>query len=584
MTGTQVCGWTSMFSGLQLATTNVIWNPGISNWNLLAAGTNYIYLRAWDIAGSTNTLPDYAFTVRKDTFGPTIINDVNGYNTWLSQDPGQIWNTGFADTLSGLATAYYVINSGPALSGQNITPNIQLFAFAGAGISTTNVNFALPVSTFSLLSEGTSYVTVTAFDNLGNQTTFYDIFYIRKDTEAPSCQVIQSSYTAHNQQDLNSINVQFFDKGGSGLNSIQYRICPSTGNGTAYILDWTNIQAPPVGTTSYVQPWTIPFYPLPNNTTSYVSIQASDLAGNTTLYVDAFRIYKVAIGPEIVDNQIGDNTWRNTLAGVTYNVNFVSNSGLNLDKFGIMVTTTTDGSGVNYTTWSVIASNIGAQNYLSSWQIQPDSYFFNTWPQGKNYVHVQVSDLVPSSTTLYNAFYILKDTAPPFITNLQQNATFYASLAGISYNVNFADAGIGISTAQYMVSYSSTDPLDTQLMPWTTIFSSAPQPSFTNSWQVNFASLAQWATNYVSVRCFDGLGYETTSFAVFTILKDTTPPNAFSLLSPLTAPPLITRWYLSHGIQLLTTAHPELMITGCRFPHLPHLCRLYLTPTQQAHP
>ena len=133
---------------------------------------------------------DYSFTVRKDTSGPVIIDSVNGYNAWLNQDPGQIWSAGFADTFSGLATAYYVINSGPALSGQYNAKHSAVW-FCRRERKHLYRGLRPAGSTFSLLSEGTSYVTVTAFDSLGNQATYYDIFYIRKDTKLlPACRPV----------------------------------------------------------------------------------------------------------------------------------------------------------------------------------------------------------------------------------------------------------------------------------------------------------------------------------------------------------------------------------------------------------
>jgi hypothetical protein len=280
-------------------------------------------------------------------------------------------------------------------------------------------------------------------------------------------------------------------------------------------------------------PWSIPYSPLPNGSTSYVSVLASDLAGNTTVYADAFSIYKNAMGPEIIVNVIGDNTWRNTLASAYYNVNFLSHSGMNLNGFDVMVTSTTDGSGIQYTTWSTVMSNLNTEYYSTSWQLLPDSHFFNAWPQGKNYVNIRLYDTVPTTTTLYGAFYIMKDTAPPYITNLQPNATFYINSGGALYNVNFFDAGIGVSTAQYMVSSSSITPAG-DILGWTNIFTQPPQQSNTTPWPVNFNALSQSATNYVSVQAFDDFGYSVTSYTVFSILKDTTAPNTPSATSPLT--------------------------------------------------
>ncbi|MDW7973318.1 MAG: hypothetical protein RMI01_08980, partial [Thermodesulfovibrio sp.] len=191
-----------------------------------------------------------------------------------------------------------------------------------------------------------------------------------------------------------------------------------------------------------------------------------------------------------------------------------------------------DGSGFEYTTWSVIVSNINSIYYTANWQIQPDSYFFDRWPQGKNFIHIRVFDLVPTQSVLYGVFYVLKDTLPPIIDDLQEDATYFVNTQGTTYNVDFKDLGIGVTTAQYCVAYSSVDFEATKILDWTNIFSGAPQSNYTTNWQVAFESLQEWATNYVFVRCFDGLAHSTGPIYVFSVLKDTTPPTSPQLLSP----------------------------------------------------
>ncbi len=533
-TGQQIVGWIPIFTNLNATYYYTNWDLGNSTFTLLIAGTNYITVRCWDVAGTTSTLVD-AFIVKKDTFGPTIIDNQSGYDTWLNSDPGPVWDVDFKDELSKLATAFYIIYPDPAFAGTPLTNWTTIFLYLPERVL-FEANWSLGDGTWELLPEGTSYLTLTAFDNLGNQTTYYDVFYICKDTSPPYCEDNQGNIYATSQSDLDNINIDFFDTGGAKINYVRYKIAPSAGNPPEYIIDWKNIPeiAEGLNTTYYITNWSITeaWSSLPDQTTSYVSVKIVDFAGNTTTFVDAFLVYKQAIGPTITDNQPGDNTWRNTLSGVYFNIDFQSNSGTNLDKFEILVTTTVDGTGVQYTSWSVIVSNIGAVSYTADWQIQPDSYFFNNWLQGKNYAHVRVYDLVPTESVLYNAFYVLKDTAPPIVDDLQDDTTYFVNLAGTTYNIDFRDSGIGITTAQYLISYSSTDIESTKILDWTDIFTGLPVANYTTDWQLNFTALQEWATNYVSVRCYDGLGYSTGPVVVFYVLKDTTPPTVPSLSTP----------------------------------------------------
>ncbi|MDI6757180.1 MAG: hypothetical protein QME32_04070, partial [Endomicrobiia bacterium] len=533
-TGAQSVGWTDIFSGLGIASYAADWDIGASTFSILPSSVSFITVRSWDVAGTTTTLVD-AFKIKKDTSGPTIIDNQPGYDGWLAANPGAVWNVDFRDELSRLASAYYIIYPTANLSGAPLTALTTIFV--GIAQITYDADFGFPSEHFQLLSEGTSYVTVTAYDNLGNQTTSYDVFYVRKDTSPPYCVDNQNDIFVDAQSDLADMKVAFFDDGGSKINYLRYTVRPSPALPPEYIIDWANIPgiADGLNATYYASAWSLTsiFANLPNQATSYVSVRCVDFAGLATTYIDAFAIYKDASGPTIGDNV--DETslpWFNTLADVNFDVDFYSNSGQALNYFEIKITTGSYGTGQIIADWHKIA-DILAISYTDDWSISEND--FNAMEQGYNYVHARVFDLVPTSATLNNIFYIKKDTAPPTIEDLQTDATFYFAAAEKTYDVNFYDYGIGVSSAQYLVSYSSLNPLATILVGWTNIFVGSPVSSYIADWQLNFAALQEWATNYVSVRAYDGLGYAATSYAVFSVWKDTTPPAAVSLVSPASA-------------------------------------------------
>jgi hypothetical protein len=118
-TGQQVVSWIDIFNNL--GTTSYVQNIDLgTNFELLSAGTNYITIRCIDFAGNTTTWVD-SFVVKKDTFGPTIINNVSADVVWFNSDPGAIWDVDFKDELSKLSSAYSIIYSEPNLAGTKLT-------------------------------------------------------------------------------------------------------------------------------------------------------------------------------------------------------------------------------------------------------------------------------------------------------------------------------------------------------------------------------------------------------------------------------------------------------------------------------
>ncbi|PIU19408.1 MAG: hypothetical protein COT18_07665, partial [Elusimicrobia bacterium CG08_land_8_20_14_0_20_59_10] len=105
--------------------------------------------------------------------------------------------------------------------------------------------------------------------------------------------------------------------------------------------------------------------------------------------------------------------------------------------------------------------------------------------------------------------------------------------AGTVYNVDFLDSLSGLTTVQYKV-MSGAGQTGTLLKDWTDIAALTPgQASYDADWALYFAALSEAFTNYVSVRAYDILGQAASLNDAFTVLKDTTPPSAPALSSPV---------------------------------------------------
>ncbi|MDA8132066.1 MAG: hypothetical protein M0011_11235, partial [Elusimicrobia bacterium] len=521
LTGTNSTGWTDIAASLNQPAYQANWAV---NFALLSAGTNYISARAWDTAGSTATLSD-VFTVLKDTSGPVVADNQPGDNVWRNSNSGS-YDIDFADALSGLATAQYYISTGTAMTGTQIAGWTDIFTNLNAPSYTGN--WPLAAGDWSLLPEGTSYVSVRVFDALAQGTTAQDVFYVRKDTTPPTVADNQADIAlAQTQGDVSNINVDFNDLGGSLLNNLQYTAWSDGYMTGGEIIPWTNIAAG-VSAASYTNNWSINFSALPNLAYSYISVRAYDYAGSLVT-ANVFSVYKNASGPAITGNQPGDDTWRNTNAA-WYNVDFQSQSGTNLDKFQLRASTSSAG-GPYSPGWTDIVTGIGAVSYTADWQI-PASTFAVLQP-GKNYISVRAFDLVPSSASFENVFYVLKDTAAPYMADNQAGDDVWRNSSGTIYNVDFFDGLSGLTTVEYRIT-SGPGQTGTLLKDWTVInYQASGLASYTADWPVDFAALQEWATGYVSVRAFDVPGQSTASASeVFYVLKDTTPPSVPSLVSP----------------------------------------------------
>ncbi|MDD5688349.1 MAG: fibronectin type III domain-containing protein [Elusimicrobia bacterium] len=121
-----------------------------------------------------------------------------------------------------------------------------------------------------------------------------------KENVPPTIQNLQSGDNVVRNVAGATYKVYFYDDGGSGLDTIQYKACSQPGQ-VGIIKDWTNITAPLGGSATYYQTdWnldadfnTLLSFP----TTNWISVRAWDVSGNTTTIPDVFYVIKDTIPP-----------------------------------------------------------------------------------------------------------------------------------------------------------------------------------------------------------------------------------------------------------------------------------------------
>ena len=240
--------------------------------------------------------------------------------------------------------------------------------------------------------------------------------------------------------------------------------------------------------------------------------------GNSTVLTDAFWVRKDTTPPSLVDNQAGDSALR-IASGTLYDVDaFDGGGGLERLQYSVsLVAASADAAVVN---WTDIPLVVGSTFYSSDWPLD----FSSLTAASTNYVSIRAWDRAGSTTTLINAFFVLKDAAGPQVRILAPASSYRSSLAAISGTA--ADPS-GIQGVELKIQQSPPGGLY-----WNgTGFSSAVELWFTAqgtaAW--SYAPAAVWtdgASYQVVARSSDAFGNYAGSYATATFTLDQATPTA----------------------------------------------------------
>ncbi|HOL62953.1 MAG TPA: lamin tail domain-containing protein, partial [Elusimicrobiales bacterium] len=182
--GVLVQNWTPQVQNINSSSYSLPWEFTDNTFNLLHNGvTNYVWVRVLDNAGNISNEISDAFYVKKDTVPPTILSHVStsSFNFWTSTGVGLI-DIDFSDTGgSNISTASYSVWTSTDMSGTNIASNVLISTGINQSVYNTDWNL-----NFSILSNGTNYISITVWDNAGSSITIIDAFKVLKDTIGPS--------------------------------------------------------------------------------------------------------------------------------------------------------------------------------------------------------------------------------------------------------------------------------------------------------------------------------------------------------------------------------------------------------------
>ncbi|PJA11829.1 MAG: hypothetical protein COX66_18825 [Elusimicrobia bacterium CG_4_10_14_0_2_um_filter_63_34] len=248
------------------------------------------------------------------------------------------------------------------------------------------------------------------------------------DGTPPSIVVNQAGDTVWRSSNSGLYDVDFSDVGGSGLDYFKVKASTVAGGAGPDLIAFTAVELA-IGSNTYTADWSLPttvWNVLLEGATNYITIEAADGLANAATQVDAFFVLKDTTPPVLIDNQSGDDVVRGS-AGTVYDLD-ARDTGSGFSAFEYSASLIPASADASLIAWTSLGAGLGTTNFLSDWQVD-----FASLASGvTNYISVRAFDRTGSSTTIVDAFYILKDVDPSSVGITVPTDTYRSSLATLS--------------------------------------------------------------------------------------------------------------------------------------------------------
>ncbi len=397
------------------------------------------------------------------------------------------------------------------------------YTLLAGGIAAAPGVGTLKTYTESGLSENTTYYRFVSVIGVGGSAwskaaSAYP--FSTADRSSPTVTDNQAGDDVWRKANAGIYDIDIADLGGSGLSRFSVKVSTRSGGLGPDLTGFVDVVVN-IGSDTYSSDWSLPpavFDAIPDGATAYATVRAEDGVGNSTVLTDAFWVRKDTSPPSLVDNQTGDTSLRIT-SGTFYDVDaFDGGGGLERMQYSASLTAASaDAAVVN---WTDIPLTVGATFFSSDWPLD----FASLASASTNYISIRAWDRAGSTTTLIDAFFVLKDAAGPQVRILAPASSYRSSLAAISGTA--ADPS-GIQGVELKIQQSPPGGLY-----WNgTGFSSAGELWFTaqgtSAW--SFAPGSAWVdgTSYQAVaRSSDAFGNYAGSYATAAFTMDMSTPTA----------------------------------------------------------
>lgn len=253
----------------------------------LADGTHSFIVEAADLVGNPASVIGF-FQV--DTTSPIVAIITPVSDSLVPADQNPLFISTYSDGLAGID---------PAAA--------RLFLDAAEVTASAAVSASSAVFTPFSLSLGTHVFTVTVPDRVGNTTTMSSSF-TAVDPATPTIvsNLSAGSFTTwfNSSASLPMIDVDFFDLGGGHLSRFETKVTTDAGGVGVPIQDFTVVQSSAdfgAFTDALTADWPLPAgtFDLMQQGTNYISVRVFDQAGNFTVALSTFLIWKDTVPPTV---------------------------------------------------------------------------------------------------------------------------------------------------------------------------------------------------------------------------------------------------------------------------------------------
>lgn len=225
-----------------------------------------------------------------------------------------------------------------------------------------------------------------------------------------------------------SYKVHFSDLG-SLLDKFRVKVTTGPSFTGALVADWADTVTG-INADTYDTDWMLPsqvFEAIQENVTSYVSVQVYDKSANSTVYPDAFYVRRDTTPPNIVNAAVSPQGWLAADPGAVFDVDFNDSlSGLAQILYSASSSPGIADAGVLI--WTTVAGFSQGPSHTALWGVN-----FEPLRDGvTNYISVRAIDAAGNSSTLADAFKILKNMAGPAVAFTSPGGTYVSTLTAIT--------------------------------------------------------------------------------------------------------------------------------------------------------
>ena len=381
----------------------------------------------------------------------------------------------------------------------------------------------------------TFYFQVKARDALQRETAWLYLSSVTTisgpDTVPPSVTYVSGGNTEWRGAASGLYNVEFVDLG-SGLSKFQVKLATSTGLAGTPLIGWTdvvtNINAP-----SYTTGWQLPaaaFQTITEGVTAYVSVRVEDLAtpANVTVSTDVFYVRRDTTPPVIVNNAVSPVGWRLTDPGV-FNVDFSdARSGLAYIRYSASgLAGSADAAVLG---WTDIDTLVSSGSYAVDWGVA----FASLAGGATNYISVRAIDMAGNTSTVPDAFKILKAAGSPGVSLLSPSAAFISTASSVSGSASGGNDGVSVNFVEvWLKNLTNGNYYDGSAGTFTSGVPLWLRAAGAEAWTLNIATygLVNLSSYTAVARAYDSLARYSLTYATATFTVDQDPPSVF-LSSP----------------------------------------------------